>query len=130
MKIALTSQNRKEVTGHAGQCRNFWIAELDERKVVSRSLVELERTETFHETGDGFPQALQGIDMLISGGMGPGLRQRLAARGIAAIVTTETDVERAIAGVLAGTLTDEAAAQAAAAGCHDHQHSCGCGHRH
>jgi len=130
MKIAISSQNRKEVTGHAGQCRKFWIVELDQRKVVSRTLVEVEREETFHETGGGFPQALQGIDVLVSGGMGPGLRQRLAARGITAIVTTETDVEQAIAGVLAGTLTDEAAAQATTTGCHDHEHSCGCGHGH
>jgi predicted Fe-Mo cluster-binding NifX family protein len=130
MKIAITSQNRKEVTGHAGQCRNFWIVELEERKVANRTLVELGREETFHGTGSGFPPALQGVDVLVSGGMGPGLRQRLAARGITAIVTTETDVERAIAGVLAGTLTDEAAAQATTTGCHDHEHSCGCGHGH
>jgi predicted Fe-Mo cluster-binding NifX family protein len=130
MKIAISSQNRKQITGHAGQCRNFWVVELDEGSVTNRTLVELGREETFHGTGSGFPQALQGIDVLVSGGMGPGLRQRLAARGITAIVTTETDVEQAIAGVLAGTLTDEAAAQATTTGCHDHEHSCGCGHGH
>lgn len=130
MKIALASQNHKQVTGHAGQCRNFWVVELGNQVVVSRSLVELEREQTFHETGGGFPAALQGVDMLVAGGMGPGLRQRLAARGITAVVTTETDIERAIAGVLAGTLTDEAATQAGAAGCHEREHACGCGHSH
>lgn len=138
MKIAVASQNRQQVTGHAGQCRRFWIVEIADQAVVGRVLVELEREETFHATGGGLPPALQGIDRLIAGGMGPGLRQRLAARGIAAIVTAETDVDKAIAGVLAGTLTDDAAAHDAAAGCHEHGHEhehqyghgCGCGHRH
>ena len=41
MKIAVTSQNRKTITGHAGKCRKFWIYEIVDKKVVDNTLLEL-----------------------------------------------------------------------------------------
>ena len=37
MKIAVTSQNRKTVTGHAGKCRKFWIYEVEGSAVISKN---------------------------------------------------------------------------------------------
>lgn len=39
---------------------------------------------------------LDGVDLLIAGGMGDGLQARLARKGIEAVVTTERDPERAV----------------------------------
>lgn len=41
MKIAVTSQNRKTITEHAGKCRKFWIDEIDDKTVVRKTMLEL-----------------------------------------------------------------------------------------
>ena len=48
MKIAITSQNRKTVTGHAGKGRKFWIYKIDGKTVLGRELLELPIEQTFH----------------------------------------------------------------------------------
>ena len=48
MQIAVTSQNRKTVTEHAGKCRKFWIYDIKAGRVVSRQLVELGIEHSFH----------------------------------------------------------------------------------
>ena len=40
MKIAITSQNKREITGHAGKCRKFWIYEINEGKISNKELLE------------------------------------------------------------------------------------------
>ena len=139
MKIAIASQNRRQVTAHAGQCRRFWVVDSDADPREPRTFVELEPAQTFHESHAGASHPLDGIGVLIAGGMGAGLRSRLAAKGVRCIVTAETDIERVLAAFAAGTLAD-APPQG---DCHDHHHPkagahgphgggpshCGCGHR-
>ncbi len=103
MRIAVASQNRKAVTGHAGKCRRFWVYEIEELAVKGRNLLELPKEQSFHESHGG-PHPLDGVSVLITGGMGSGLQSRLRRRGIEALVTTETDPDRAVAAHLAGTL--------------------------
>ncbi|MCU0841740.1 MAG: NifB/NifX family molybdenum-iron cluster-binding protein [Thiobacillaceae bacterium] len=104
MKIAVASQNRKDVTGHAGKCRRFWVYEIAGRDVVGRSLLELPIDQSLHASHGADRQPLDGVNVLISTGMGSGLRHRLRQRGIEALVTIETDPDRAVAAYLAGTL--------------------------
>lgn len=104
MKIAVTSQNRKTVTGHAGQCRKFWIYDVADGQVRGRTLLELPREQSFHESQGTEPHPLDGVNVLISAGMGAGLQHRLRQQGIDALVTTESDPERAVAAYLAGSL--------------------------
>ena len=104
MKIAVTSQDRKTVTGHAGQCRRFWIYETDDKAVLNKTLLELTMEQTFHASHGPGPHPLDGIDALISGGMGPGLIRRLSGKGTQALVTSETDPDAAVADFLQGTL--------------------------
>ena len=111
MIIAVASQNRREVTGHTGRCRRFWTYQIEEGEVRSKSLLELPREQSFHESPPGAPHPLDGAEVLITGGMGPGLERRLKARGIRALVTSETDPDRAVATFLGGKLP-LAAAQA------------------
>ena len=101
LKIAVTSQNRKTITGHAGKCRKFWIYDVAAGEVQGRALLELSIDQTFHAST---ASPLAGIDALISGGMGTGLQARLRQQGVTALVTPETDPDRAVIAFLAGTL--------------------------
>lgn len=103
MKIAVTSQNRATVTGHAGQCRKFWIYETEYAEVVKKRLVELAVEQGFQ---DAPPPPLDDINVLISGGMASAMRYRLKQRCIQAVTTMESDPDRAVAAWLNGTLDE------------------------
>ena len=114
MQIAVTSQNRQTITEHAGKCRKFWLYQVEQGKVVDKQLIELPIEQTFHGNHHALPAPLTGINVLISGGMGLGMQNRLKQMGIAAAITSETDLEKAVAGWLDGTLPAGAP--------HDHDH--------
>ncbi|MGA7180614.1 MAG: NifB/NifX family molybdenum-iron cluster-binding protein [Thiobacillaceae bacterium] len=103
MKVAVTSQNRKTITGHAGKCRKFWIYEIEDRTIKGKSLLELPKEQSFYES-HGAPHPLDEINVLIWGGMGSGLTQRLLQKGIEGWVTSETDPDQAITAYLEGRL--------------------------
>lgn len=103
MKIAVTSQNRKTITGHAGKCRKFWIYEIGDSEVKSKSLLELPIEQSFHES-HGRSHPLDNVQTLITGGIGQGLVRRLSANGVKGLITSETDPDKAIADYLSGTL--------------------------
>ena len=104
MKIAVSSQNRKTNTGHAGKCRKFWIYEVDAKKIVNKTLLELALEQSFHESHGGGPHPLDEIKVLICGGAGQGLIRRLDGMGIQGLVTTETDPDSAVVDFLDGKL--------------------------
>lgn len=106
MKIAVTSQNRKTVTGHAGKCRKFWIYEVEGSAVTSKNLLELPIEQSFHESSHAATHPLDDVNVLIAGGMGQGLQFRLKQKGIQALSTAETDPDRAVDAWLAGTLEE------------------------
>jgi len=102
MKIAVTSQNRKNVTEHAGRCRKFWVFDVEGDKVVDKQLLELPKEQAFHDSSPHADHPLDDIDVLITGGMGSGLTQRLEKKGIKALVTTENEPEAAVSHYLGG----------------------------
>lgn len=104
MKIAVASQNRKQVTGHTGRCRRFWIYQVEAGRVVSRTLQELPIDQSFYANLPLAPHPLDSVQVLISVGMGEGLVTRLARMGIEGLITTENDPHRAVALFLAGNL--------------------------
>lgn len=118
MRIAVTSQNRRTITEHAGKCRKFWIYEIDpQQTITAKNLLELPIEQSFHESPPQAPHPLDDVQVLISGGMGPGLSRRLAAKGIQALVTAETDPDQAVTDYLQGKLV------ISTGGCdHDHHH--------
>jgi predicted Fe-Mo cluster-binding NifX family protein len=107
MKIAVTSQNRKTITHHAGRCRKFWVYEIENNCVQSKKLLELPISQSFHASDHDAPHPLDGIKLLITGGLGLGLQHRLQQRGIIALATSETDPDSAVAAWLAGSLIEE-----------------------
>ncbi|GBE09473.1 dinitrogenase iron-molybdenum cofactor [bacterium BMS3Abin12] len=105
MKIAVASQNRRNVTDHTGRCRRFWVYEIEHGRIVRKDLRELPISGSLHETPAGAPHALDDADVLIAGGMGMGVRRKLDARGITGVVTAGADPDAAVAAYLAGTPT-------------------------
>ncbi len=107
MKIAVTSQNRKTITEHAGMCRKFWVYEVQNQTVAGKNLLELEKEQSLHEMAHADRAAthpLDGVAILIAGSAGRGLRDRMAQRGVQVLVTTTTDPDQAVADWLAGRL--------------------------
>lgn len=115
MQIAITSQNRRSITQHAGKCRIFLLYDVQDGHIRDRRLVELAAGSSFHDSQDGLPTVLSDVRVLISGSMGAGLRQRLAGHGIQALVTTEEDPDTAVSAFLQQRLPVLP---------HNHRHDC------
>jgi predicted Fe-Mo cluster-binding NifX family protein len=107
MKIAVTSQNRKTITGHAGKCRKFWVYEVEDNSVRDKHLLELPLSQSFHECDHDALHPLDGVKLLITGGLGLGLQHRLEHKGIVALATAETDPDNAVAAWLSGSLIEQ-----------------------
>jgi len=123
MKIAVTSQDRNTITAHAGMCRRFWIYDVDGQQAGAKALLELSKEQSLHESHGAGPHPLDAVNVLIAGGMGSGLADRLARRGIRALVTSETDPDSAVAAFVAGRL-ETLAAQCREGHGHHHDHGC------
>ncbi len=102
MKIGVTSQNFRTITGHAGKTRRFLVYEADERgNPVEVERLDLPREMSMHEfRGDDHP--IFALDVLITGGCGEGFVRRLAQHGVQVVTTAETDPLAAAGKVLAG----------------------------
>ena len=107
MKIAVTSQNRKSITEHAGRCRKFWIFTTENNQIINRELLELPKEQAFHDSSPHESHPLDDIDILITGGMGQGLVMRLEQKGIQGLVTKETQPEKAVLDFLNDSLEVE-----------------------
>lgn len=107
MKIAVASQNRREISGHTGHCRKFWIFTVENQAISNKSLLELPKEQSFHDSYPSAPSPLDDVQVLIAGGMGSGLARRLEARNIRALVTQEKNPDQAVSDFLNGTLKTE-----------------------
>ncbi|MCB0460939.1 MAG: hypothetical protein KDC74_13130 [Flavobacteriaceae bacterium] len=125
-KVAITSQNRKTVTEHAGRCRNFYIYTIEKEEVKGKELLELSAEETLHATFHGESKSDKNIifdvDILLTKGIGNGAIQKLANHNVACYKITETDPDTAIDKLINGVL--EAVAPVS------HKSDCGCGGDH
>lgn len=121
MKIAVTSQNRRIITEHAGRCRNFWIFTIDDNQIIDKQLLELAKEQSFHESSVHEPHPLDDVDVLVTGGMGSGMVRRLARKSIKGLVTQESDPETAVLLYLKGELVGEESSPHAG-DCRDHNH--------
>jgi predicted Fe-Mo cluster-binding NifX family protein len=119
--IAVTSQNRKTVTGHAGRCRKFWLYPIENAQIGERRLVELTMEQTFHGS-HAMPPGLEGITAFISQGMGQGMVMRLQRMGVQAWMTRETDPDTAVQAFLRGEPSAEIEEEEHHHE-HDHEHS-------
>lgn len=114
--IAVTSQNARTLTAHAGRCRRFFL--FDEQDGTPQGSVELSREEVLHETDPRPGHPLEPVRVLISAGMRQGLQRRLQAAGIQVYLSEETSPVEAVRQYLSGLPSQSAS------GTDD---DCGCG---
>lgn len=128
MRFAITSQNFRTITGHAGKARRFIVYDVNgPEQIVEVDRLDLPIEMAMHGFDDRHAHPLDGTDILITGGAGDGFVMRMARRGVRVLRTGETDPLEAIRGCFSGTLKPPAP--------HDHDHgpttaghACGCGH--
>jgi len=103
MKIAVTSQNFRTVTGHAGKARRFLIFDPQGREL---DRLDLPKVLSFHEWhgADDASHPVDGVDAIITASCGAGFRNRLARRKIPVHATSETDPVTAVRLFLEGRL--------------------------
>ena len=102
MKIGVTSQNFRTITGHAGKTRRFLIYTPDDKGMPAETdRLDLPKEMSMHEFRDA-DHPLDELDVLITGSCGEGFVRRMAAKGVMVVATSETDPIQAAAAVLAG----------------------------
>lgn len=104
MKIAVASQNRREITNRTGRYRKFWIYEIASGETVNKKLLELAKEQSFYDSSPHEPSPLDNVQVLIAGGMGTGLVRRLKNKGVKPLITSETNLDKAVEDFLKGTL--------------------------
>lgn len=125
MRIAITSQNFKTITNHAGKARRFLVYEAGDQSLP----MEVERLDLPAEMslhayhGEDHPLFLLGLEVLITQSAGQGLVQRLSRHGIRVLVTSESDPVPAVSRVAAGVPLAPGLP-------HDHDHGHQQGHDH
>ncbi|MBX3516224.1 MAG: nitrogen fixation protein [Rhodospirillales bacterium] len=130
MKFAVTSQNFRTVTPHAGRARRFLVFEAEEGaepKEVDR--LDLAKELAMHDWHGTGAHPLDAVDVLIAGSFGEGFGQRMASRGIVAVRTDKTDPFEAVKDYLAGKLAP-AGPSCDESHHHQHQHAHAHGHGH
>jgi len=104
MRVAVTSQNFKTITGHAGKTRRFLLFEVDAAGTpVEVDRLDLPREMALHAYhGDDHPLFALGLDALVTQGAGQGFIRRLARHGVVVHATSESDPATAVRLVATG----------------------------
>jgi predicted Fe-Mo cluster-binding NifX family protein len=102
MRIAVTSQNFKSVTGHAGKSRRFIIFEVGAPCDVPAVVwLDLPTKMSFHAfSGDKHP--LDDMDVILTANSNQGFVEKLTQRGIQVITCDESDPHKAVCDFLNG----------------------------
>ena len=102
MKIGITSQNFRTITGHAGKTRRFLIyADDGSGKAVEIDRLDLPKEMSMHEFR-GTEHPIQMLDVLVTGSCGEGFIRRLAQWNVTVMPTSETDPQAAAQAILNG----------------------------
>lgn len=115
MLIAVTSQNFRTITQHAGKTRRFLIFAQDPNgQAVEVERLDLPLEMSMHEfKGEDHP--IFKVDLLVTGSSGQGFIKRLAQHGVKVIATGESDPRKAAETLFAGNMLAPAAP-------HTHEH--------
>jgi predicted Fe-Mo cluster-binding NifX family protein len=126
MRIAISSQNFRTVTGHAGKARRFMLYDIDAaQQVQAAGRLDLPLDQAMHGFDDRQTHPLDNATYLITASAGEGFMRRMAQRGVRVVTTAETDPEVAIHAFLMGCLKPPGPHERTP---HDHKEGgeCGC----
>jgi predicted Fe-Mo cluster-binding NifX family protein len=102
VKIAVTSQNFRTVTPHAGRTRRFLVYRAEpEGEPVEIDRLDLPKDMAMHEFHREGAHPLDNVDVVIAGSFGDGFARRMAKRGVRAVTTDRTDPVEAVQDFLA-----------------------------
>ncbi len=122
MRIAVTSQNFRTVTGHAGRARRFLIYDAEPgAEPIEIARLDLPKELAMHEFHGAEPHPLDGVDVVLSQGFGDGFARRLAMRDILVFATGQIDPAEAVTAYLATRQMEPDARATSRRGCgHGH----------
>jgi predicted Fe-Mo cluster-binding NifX family protein len=126
MKIAIATEG-SNVSGHFGKCENFTIVEIESSQVKNKVVVNTQGNQ--HGLLPAF-LASHGANLVITGGMGDGARQKLAAQNIDIISGVSGSIDEVVDTYLNGTLKSNGAGCSGHEYSHEHSHGeggCSCG---
>jgi len=126
MKIAATFQNGRTISGHAGKVNKFVVFTIENKEIVERVELNLDKDQAFHNIlHDGVQPVpehpLLHISALMGHNMAAGFFNKMRMNNIEAINVVELDPDLAIKQLLEGKLEIIPV---------DEGHSCGCGGNH
>ena len=102
MKIGVTSQNFRTITGHAGKARRFLVFSPDDDgtpKEVER--LDLPKEMSLHEF-HGAEHPIDQLDILITASCGNGFVRRMSSKNIKVVTTSEQNPLHAVTQLLTG----------------------------
>ena len=106
MKIAIATQDFTEVTGHAGQTRQWLVYDLSNHRakqlLPAPWRVDLAKEQVLHIFEDNAPHPLDGIDIVVCASAGEGFIRHMKKRGAEVLLTGESDPALGITRILAG----------------------------
>lgn len=108
MKVGVSSQNFRTITGHAGKARRFFVFEKQADGIHELERIDLPKEMSLHAF-EGEHHPLDDLDMLITAGCGEGFIRRMATRNVQVITTAETDPKSAVEKLLEGKTLSPAA---------------------
>ena len=108
MKIGVSSQNFRTITGHAVKARRFFVFEQQVQKLSELDRIDLPKEMSMHEYhGENHP--VYELDILVTSGCGQGFVKRMNSHNVQVIATAETDPKIAVKKLLAGKSLSSAA---------------------
>jgi predicted Fe-Mo cluster-binding NifX family protein len=117
MKFAVTSQDFRSITPHAGQCTRFLVFEAGPgQEPVEIGRLDLSDEMSIHSFAGG-AHPLDDVKVLIVGSAGQCFIERMQARGIVTVQAPDMEPRVAVAAYVAGLLRPLSEGDA-----------CGCGH--
>ena len=104
MRIGVTSQNFRTITGHAGKSRRFLVFEAEPGDGAPRETErwDLPKEMSLHAYRGDAPHPTASLDVLVTGGCGEGFIRRMASVDTRVVVTSETDPAAAVGAILRG----------------------------
>ncbi|MDG4574539.1 MAG: hypothetical protein P9C36_01460 [Defluviicoccus sp.] len=105
LKIIVSSQDGRTVSGHAGQTKQWLVFETDKSGTPSLAeRIALTPAQVFHRFQGPGPHPLDGAHVLITRFAGEGFVAKMGKRGVKVRQTREADAVKAVADFLAGRL--------------------------
>ncbi|MEZ5946707.1 MAG: NifB/NifX family molybdenum-iron cluster-binding protein [Hyphomonas sp.] len=92
MKVAVTSQNFRTVTAHAGKARRFLIYDVQPGEPPRETgRLDLPKDMSLHAYHGEAPHPIEAVDAVVTGGCGEGFHRRMQRMGLGLVVTEESD---------------------------------------